>query len=52
MLSYLMSGSDPAPQRLGFSGAEGMVNHMCPVGARTVGGIPQMDRCTFPRKSW
>ena len=50
MLSYLMSGSDPAPQRLGFSGAEGMVNHMCPVGARTVGGHPSDGQMHLSKK--
>ena len=32
-MSYLMLGSDPAPQKLGFRGTEGMVSHTCPVGA-------------------
>ena len=55
-MSYLMSGSDPAPQKLGFMGTEGMVDHMCPVGAPSLhvedfGGTPQLNRYTFPRKS-
>ena len=55
-MSYLMSGSDPAPQKLGFRGTEGMVNCMCPVGASSLhvedfGGTPQLKRHTFPRKS-
>ena len=54
-MSYLMSGSDPAPQKLGFRGTEGMVSHTCPVGApglhmEDLGGHPSDEQMHLSKK--
>lgn len=54
-MSHLTPGSDPAPQRLGFRGAEGMVNHTCPVGApglhvEDFGGHPSDEQMHLSKK--